>query len=52
MKSYKLTPLDELHLEKKRVREERAISDNVYLIRFSIWQIIGIDAHQRCNIKY
>lgn len=26
MKSYKLTPLDELHLEKKRLREERAIS--------------------------
>ncbi len=26
MKSYKLTPLDELHLEKKRLRENRAIS--------------------------
>ncbi|MEA4997254.1 MAG: hypothetical protein VB079_12280 [Petrimonas sp.] len=26
MKSYKLTPLDELHLEKKKLREERAIS--------------------------
>lgn len=26
MKTYKLTPLDELHLEKKRLREERAIS--------------------------
>ncbi len=26
MKSNKLTPLDELHLEKKRLREERAIS--------------------------
>ncbi len=26
MKAYKLTPLDELHLEKKRLREERAIS--------------------------
>ncbi|HBK30624.1 MAG TPA: hypothetical protein DDZ78_03240, partial [Porphyromonadaceae bacterium] len=26
MKTYKLTPLEELHLEKKRVREERIIS--------------------------
>lgn len=26
MKAYKLTPLDELHLEKKRLREERNIS--------------------------
>lgn len=26
MKTYKLTPLDELHLEKKRLREERAIA--------------------------
>lgn len=26
MKSYKLTPLDELHLEKRKMREERAIS--------------------------
>lgn len=27
MKTYKLTPLDELHLEKKKLREERAISE-------------------------
>ncbi len=27
MKTYRLTPLDELHLEKKRLREERAISE-------------------------
>lgn len=26
MKTYKLTPLEELHLEKKRLREERAIA--------------------------
>lgn len=26
MRTYKLTPLEELHLEKKRLREERAIS--------------------------
>lgn len=26
MKTFKLTPLDELHLEKKRLREERVIS--------------------------
>lgn len=26
MKSYKLTPLDKLHLEKKKMREQRAIS--------------------------
>ena len=38
MKTYRLTPLDELHLEKKRLREERAISEQRLSYQFQYLQ--------------
>ena len=38
MKTYRLTLLDELHLEKKRLREERAISEQRLSYQFQYLQ--------------